>query len=294
MEFVKKLTKRQVEWGIIAALFLAGVGIWADVRAQTPPGVLTFAVLNVGQGDSLYIEGPTGEQVLIDGGPDDSVLTELPKVMPLWSRSLDAVIETHPDADHISGFIDLLKRYRVGAFIEPGIQKDTTTAEELEQEITQEKIPRVVARRDMWLDLGGGATLNILFPDYDVSHINQSKDNDGGIVARVVYGDTSVLLSADVSSAVEEHLLQISDPADLESTILKVGHHGSKTSSSDAFVAEVAPHIAVISDGKNNTYGFPASQTLDTLARHTIEVLRTDQDGTLVFTSNRQMFIRVR
>jgi competence protein ComEC len=294
MEFLHRFTKRQIAWSVVAVLFLVSVGIWAEVWAQTPQGALTFAVLNVGQGDSLYIEGPTGEQVLIDSGPDDSVLTELPKVMPLWSRSLSAVIETHPDADHISGFIDLLKRYQVGAFIEPGIQKDTTTAEALEQEIADKKIPRVVARRGMWLDLGGGAHLDILFPDYDVSHINQSKDNDGGIVAHLVYGNTSVLLEADVSSIVEDHLLMISTSTDLESTILKVGHHGSKTSSDDAFVAEVAPQIAVISDGKNNTYGFPAQQTLDTLASHNIEVLRTDQEGTMMFTSNGQTFTRVR
>jgi competence protein ComEC len=282
--------KQNAALSLVGALFLFCICVWTLVYAQTPRGVLTFAVLNVGQGDSLYIEGPTGERIVIDSGPDDSLLRELPKVMPLFDRSLDAVIETHPDADHISGFADLLKRYEVGAFIEPGIQKDTVTAKNLEQEITDLKIPRVIARRGTWLDLGAGARLQILFPDYDVSHIDQKADNDGGIVAHLVYGKTSVLLEADISSVVEEHLIAISTSTDLESTILKVAHHGSRFSTEDSFVAEVAPQIAVISVGAHNTYGHPTQRALDTLASHNVQILRTDQNGTVTCRSNGAVF----
>lgn len=291
MQFLKQNTAL----ALVAALVIFCACVWTLVYAQTPRGVLTFAVLNVGQGDSLYIEGPTGVQLVVDGGPDDSLLRELPKVMPLFDRSLDAVIETHPDADHISGFADLLKRYEVGAFIEPGIQKDTVVAQNLEREIADKKIPRVIARRGMWLDLGGlpgqgRAQLQILFPDYDVSHINQKADNDGGIVAHLVYGATSVLLMADVSSVVEDHLMTIGTSTDLASTILKVGHHGSRFSTEDSFVSEVAPQIALISVGAHNTYGHPTPQTLNTLAAHNVEVLRTDKNGTVTCTSNGAAF----
>ena len=151
----------------------------------------------------------------------------------------------------------------------------------------------------MWLDLGGlpgqgRARLEILFPDFDVSHIDQKADNDGGIVAHLVYGKTSVLLTADTSTVVEDHLMQISPASDLKSDILKVGHHGSRFSSEDAYVTEVDPSIAIISVGAHNTYGHPTKQTLDTLASHNIEVHRTDQEGTLVFTSDGQMFTRVK
>lgn len=247
-------------------------------------------MLNVGQGDALYIEGPTGIQVVVDAGPDDSVLRELPGVMPLYDRSLDAVIETHPDADHIAGFADLLRRYAVGAFIEPGIEKNTVVAEKIEQEIGDEKIPRIVARRGMWLDLGGGATLQILFPDYNVTHIDPKLDNDGGIVARVVYGQTSVLLTADTSSAVEEHLMAVYAKTGLQSTILKVGHHGSRFSTEDSFVNEVAPQIALISVGAHNTYGHPTQRVLETLTAHHVETLRTDERGTIICTSNGMQF----
>jgi competence protein ComEC len=278
--------RQHVGVAIAGALAIFCAIVWIAVYAATPTHALTFAVLDVGQGDSLYIEGPTGVQVVIDGGPGSAVLRALPDVMPQFDRSLDAVIETHPDADHISGFVDLLKRYEVGAFIEPGIEKDTATAKNLEQEITELHIPRVIARRGMWLDLGGGARLKILFPDYDVSHINQNKDNEGGIVAHLVYGDTSVLLMADVDFDVENHLMAISDPSDLASTILKVGHHGSKTSSGSAFVSEVDPQIAVISVGAKNTYGHPTARVLNLLASQHIETLRTDKSGTVVCRSN--------
>jgi len=275
---------------IVGALAIFCVTVWLAVSAQTPKGVLTFAVMDIGQGDSLYIEGPTGIEIVIDGGPSSSILRELPNLMPQFDRSIDAVIETHPDADHISGFIDLLKRYEVGYFIEPGIEKDTITAKTLEQEISDLHVPRVIARRGMWLDLGGGARLEILFPDYDVSHISQSKDNNGGIVAHLVYGKTSVLLTADTDFDVENHLMAISTSTDLQSTILKVGHHGSKTSTSDKFVEEVNPQVAIISVAAKNSYGHPTQRVLDTLSNHNIQTFRTDQQGTIACTSNALVF----
>ncbi len=286
MEFLRK----HIGIAIVGALVIACVTIWSAALAQQPKGVLTFAVLDIGQGDSLYIEGPTGVEVVVDGGPDDSLLRQLPNVMPQFDRSLDAVIETHPDADHITGFIDLLKRYEVDNFIEPGIVKDTITAKTLEKEIADLHVSRIIARRGMWLDLGGGARLEILFPDFDPTHMDQKKDNDGGIVAHLVYGKTSVLLTADTDFAVEDHLMAISTSTDLKSDILKVGHHGSKTSTSDKFVEEVNPKIAVISVAAKNSYGHPTQRVLDTLSNHHIETLRTDQKGTIVCTSDALQF----
>ena len=277
---------------VFGGLALISLGVWAEVFALTPPGVLTVAVMDVGQGDSIFIESPTGTEVVLDSGPDDSVLTDLPKVMPFADRSIDVAIETHPDADHITGFIDLLKRYQVGAFIEPGIEKSTLTATTLEKEIDAEKLPHYQARRGMWLDLGGRAELDVLYPDWDVSHMNQDQDNDGGIVAHLVYGTTSVLFMADVSTAVEDHLMQVASTSELKSTILKVGHHGSKTSTGSDFVSEVDPSVAIISDGRNNKYGFPTAQALGVLAAHNVPVLRTDQEGTIVFVSDGETFVR--
>lgn len=256
---------------------------------MTPRGVLTFAVMDVGQGDSLYVESPTGVQVVIDGGPDSSLLRELPKRMPYGDRTIDAVIATHPDADHVAGFVDLLRRYRVGAFIDPGISKPTATAQRLEQEVADLHIPRYLARRGMVLDLGGGARLEILFPDRDVSGLASNKVNEGGIVARLVYGESEALLMADVPVSVEDHLVVL-DGGQLQSDLLKVGHHGSKTATSDEFLSAVHPQIAIISVGANNRYGHPTAEVLNRLREYGITVVRTDLNGAVTFRSDGKNF----
>lgn len=284
------LLRRYFSYLIVIALFFVTLGIWGAVLASTPSGVLTVAVMNVGQGDSIFIESPTGVQVVIDGGPDNSLLTELPKRMQLSDRTLDAIVATHPDADHIAGFIDLLNRYEVKNVIEPGIPKDTLTAKRFEEEVTEKKIPRHLARRGMRLDLGGGARLDILFPDFDVSNLPNNKVNEGGVVARLVYGDTSMLLTADIPTKVEGRLLALYGKA-LDSDILKVAHHGSRGSSELAFVNAVSPAAAIISVGGDNRYGHPTKQVLDLLAGQDIKTLRTDEEGTVVFISNGETFV---
>ena len=268
----------------LGALAAYVVVVWVLVYAEAPRGVLTVAVLDVGQGDAIYIESPTGVQVVVDGGPGSALLRQLPTVMPFFDRSLDALIETHPDLDHIGGFVDVVGRYSVGAFVEPGIPKDTESATVLEQEITDNNIPRYIARRGMTLDLGGGAYIEVLYPDRDVSRLNQNIANEGCVVMRLVYREVSMLLTCDMSAEMEGRVLEL-EGDELASDILKVAHHGSKYSSSDAFVAAVSPAFAAISVGVN-TYGHPAQPTLDTLAAHGVQVLRTDQEGTIVFTSD--------
>lgn len=277
---------------ILAALLLFCVGVWTAVYIETPPGKLTFAVLNIGQGDSLYIQSPTGIEVLVDSGPGGgALLRELPNVMRRGDRSIDAIIETHPDSDHMGGFVELIKRYKVGAFIEPGITKHNATIDALEEEVADGNIPKYIARRGMTLDLGGGARLDILFPDVDVSYFGE-RTNDGSIVARLVYGDTVALLTGDATIWTENRLLRMAGPDELASDILKVGHHGSKYSTGDAFVAAVHPSLAAISVGAKNTYGHPTEEVLNILARFNVPVLRTDQDGTLVFVSDGNAFAR--
>lgn len=277
---------------ILAALVLFCAGVWTAVYIETPPGKLTFAVLDIGQGDALFIQSPTGVEVLIDSGSGGgALLRELPKVMHRGDRSIDAVIETHPDSDHMGGFTDLLQRYKVGAFIEPGIEKHNATIDALEGEVEELGIPKYVARRGMTLDLGGGVRLDIMFPDIDVSYFDE-RTNDGSIVAHLVYGNTSVILTGDATLWTENRMLRIASMDELASDILKVGHHGSKYSTGDAFVAAVRPSLAVISVGAKNTYGHPTDEVLATLAHFSVPVLRTDQDGTLIFVSDGNTFAR--
>ena len=276
----------------VGALFLFNIVIWSAAYAQAPAGrgVLTFAVLDIGQGDGLYIEGPTGIQVLVDAGPNTGAeLGALPGVMPLGDRTIDAVIETHPDADHMGGLIDVLARYQVGAFITPGIIKHNSTTDALDKEVTDEHVPVYIAHRGMVLDLGGGAELDILYPDADVTNFGE-KTNDGSIVAHLVYGKTSALLTADAPFSTESHLLAISTSTDLISDLLKVGHHGSKLSTGSAFIAAVHPQLALISVGAKNSYGHPTKETLSRLEVAGVPVIRTDQKGTVTCTSDGAAF----
>lgn len=276
---------------VLCVLAVVCIAIWVAVHATEGrhSGVLTFAMLNIGQGDALFIEGPTGIQVLVDAGPNTgAILRELPRVMAFGDRTIDAIIETHPDADHMGGFIDVLERYQVGAFITPGIVKHNTTTDALDREVDQERALIYVARRGMVMDLGGGAHLDVLYPDTDVSAFGE-KTNDGSIVARLAYGSTSVMLTADAPFSTESHLLAIASSS-LASDVLKVGHHGSKTSTGEAFIAAVHPRVALISVGAHNTYGHPTQETLGRLGNAGVPVMRTDQRGTIVCTSNAIVF----
>lgn len=289
MQFARKY----FQYFVFFALVLVALGIWGAVFAATPSGVLTVAVLNVGQGDSIFVESPTGVQIIIDGGPDGTILSRLPTLMPLADRTIDVALATHPDADHIAGLIDLLNRYEVKNFIEPSIPKPTVTASRLREVVVEKNIPRFYAYRGMWLDIGGGAVLKVLSPDFDVSTLSSSKTNEGGIVLQLIYGSSTMLLMADVSEKVENHLVLLDGEA-LNSDILKVGHHGSRTSTSETFLQSVTPAAAIISVGASNKYGHPTQDVLDVLLQNNIRTLRTDKDGTIVFVSKGGEFKRAR
>ena len=149
---------------------------------------LRVTFLKVGQGDAILIQTPTGEEILIDGGPDRSVLRELPKRMGPFDRSIDMVIATHPDKDHIAGLADVFERYRVAVFMEPRVQHDTSYAQALTHAAnTEKKVEQVAARRGMRIHMGGGAYADVLFPDREVTEI---ESNTGSVVMRLVYGET--------------------------------------------------------------------------------------------------------
>jgi competence protein ComEC len=239
----------------------------------------TFAMLDVGQGDGLFIESPVGTQVLFDAGPPRSVLGPLQKVLSPFDKSIDAVIITNPDADHIGGLVDILKNYKVGEVFESGTLTDSKVYKNLREEMKKQNIPDILVKRGMRLDIGGGAFIDILFPDRDVS---EWATNEGSVVARLVYGDTSIMLTGDAIAKTEQIILSENSSTELKSTILKVGHHGSRTSTSLPFAKVIMPVDAFISVGKDNTYGHPHQETLDTLAQVGAKIFRTDFVGTIV------------
>lgn len=283
--------------GLFLLSFFAFLSIYIFLH-EDRNGILTVAFLNVGQGDAIFIESPEGNQVLIDGGPGKSVLRELSAMMPFYDRSIDAVLATHADQDHVGGLPDVLNRYKVDLFFETGNPGPSASFEELERMVSEreqsKKIQKVLARKGMTLDLGGGTVLEIIFPDRDPSGL---ETNMSSIVARLVYGESEFLLTGDSPLAIENYLVELVNqgsplataqrgPLILQSDVLKAGHHGSKTSTSPAFVAAVAPKYGIISAGKDNKYGHPTAEVLETLSSAGAQILRTDRDGRIIFKSD--------
>ena len=249
---------------------------------------LTVSFLDVGQGDAILVEGPTGIQMLVDGGRDHAVLRELPRQMGPFDRSIDVVIATHPDADHIGGLSSVFERYSVEVFVEPGIPNDTNATFALVSAVDLEPgLQKIVARTGQRIDLGGGAYADILFPDRDVSTY---ETNTGSIVMRVVYGETSFMLSGDSPSQIEDYLVG-RDGIALKTNVLKAGHHGSRNSTGDLWLSAVDPDIVVISAGKGNSYGHPHQETLDRIARSGAEVLSTLGAGAVTFESDGEQVV---
>ncbi len=250
---------------------------------------LTVAFLDIGQGDAVYIEAPNGNQMLYDAGPPTgAVLRALNDVMPFYDRSIDVAVFSHPDMDHIGGFLDVFDRYKVDVMLEPGSHSDNGVYDEAEQSIAKHHITRIVAKRGMTIDMGGGVAADILYPDRDMSNM---ETNASSIVMRIHYGDTAFLVSGDLPLAQENYLVN-QDGDTLHAQVLKLGHHGSHTSSGEGWLRAIHPDIAVISAGLNNRYGHPHKEVLGILDRLGIPYLITFKEGTIKFASDAHSVVR--
>lgn len=266
----------------LLGFLMVNIFIWHTVATEDRRGILKVSFLDIGQGDAIFIEAPNGNQVLIDGGSNKTVLKRLAEVMPFYDRTIDMVIATHPDKDHIGGLIEVLKNYRADFVMEPGVSSDTGAYQELGKTIADKKLPKILARRGMLLNLGEGVYLDILFPDRD----NEDwETNTASIVAKLIYGDTSFLLTGDSPIVIEKYLSMV-DGRNLQSDVLKAGHHGSRTSTSELFASLVSPEYAVISAGKDNRYGHPHKEALDILEKIKATILKTYELGTISFSSD--------
>lgn len=262
----------------------ANVFIWYAAFTEDRGGKLTVAFLDVGQGDAIFIEAPNGNQVLIDGGPPSGkVLSELGHMMPFYDHDIDVVIATHPDQDHIGGLPEVIKRYHVGVLFEPGIPSDNGDYVAMEKAGEKTGAKKILAREGMKIHLDKNTTLEVFYPDRDLP--TKIETNRASIIVRLTYGNKSFLFTGDLPKAEEEYLIMKDGPS-LRSNVLKFGHHGSHTSTSEIFLANVAPEYGVVSVGSNNRYGHPHQETLDLAEKYHMPVLRTDTQGRIVFTTN--------
>ncbi len=279
--------RQYLKWYFVLGLILISILLFTALFSPKNKGVLKFTVMDVGQGDALFIESPTGVQIIVDGGPGNNLLKEIPKVLPWYDRSVDMIFVTNPDSDHYEGFIKFLDKYSVEAIVESGTTNSYSAFGVFQEKIKEKDISKTLARRGQIIDIGGGAYLQILFPDRNVEQVSP---NTGSIVMKLIYGDTSVLLQGDSVASIEQYLLEI-DGDYLKSDILKVGHHGSKTSSVKEYVEKVSPKYAVISAGLDNSYGHPHNEVVETLSDLKIKTITTCNNGAIHFESDGREFV---
>lgn len=268
----------QIRWYVLGVLILVTAVIWTVVSDQHQSEMLTISFLDVGQGDATFITAPNGNQVLIDGGRDRSVLRALGHEMSFFDRTIDVVIATHPDGDHIGGLPDVLSRYTVAHVLISG--NDSPDA--LQDEFHNRAGTTTLARAGTVVNLGDGVYLRTLFPDGDVTSVDP---NDASVIMQLVYGDTAFMLTGDAPSSIEQYVAGMYRET-LASDVLKVGHHGSRTSSDPFFVGLVDPEYGVISRGCGNRYGHPHDEVIDTFEIFSVELLDTCRNGTVTFKSD--------
>jgi competence protein ComEC len=288
-DLASRLPKR---WVIPPLLVLA---ILASVAAATmPDDNLHVSFLNVGEGDAILIQ-KGNQQILVDGGPSPQAISlELSDKMPFWDRTIELVILTHPHADHITGLVEVLQRYEVEQVLYPDLDCSSPLCEEWLRLLKEKDIPCTLAQAGQQIDLGKGVVLRVLNPQTPQITGTGSDIDNNGLVLRLSLGKTSFLLTADIMWQAEFELIE--QRAALASTVLKVGHHGSETSTTPEFLAVVNPEVAVISAGKDNPFGHPSAEVVERLEAKlgSENIFRTDEQGTIEFiTDGERLWVRV-
>jgi len=269
--------------GVFGVLLLVNWAAWGYVTAGSGLRVTFF---DIGQGDSIFVETPQGHQILIDGGPNSAVIEKLGKAMPFWDKTINLMVLTHPEADHISGLVDVLKQYAVQNVLWTGVEKDTNIFAVWERALLAEDTRVILARAPqklVWSQNSANAFLEILYPD-DSAIASVRAVNNTSIISRLVFGGRSFLFTGDIEKTIEQKLVE--EKNNLHADVLKVPHHGSKTSSSESFLAALSPRIAVIQVGAKNRYGHPAEEVMERFAAFGIPVLRSDLNGDILITSD--------
>lgn len=267
---------------LVTFVVILGILIVIGKEQSSTPKMTSVSMLDVGQGDSFLIQASNGKQMLIDGGKDATVLAGLAKVMPWGDRSIDIVLATHPDMDHIGGLDEVLKRYKVDMFLTSEVGGETEEYKHLIGLVTQKKIPAYFVRQGMKFDLSSTEYFLVLFPDRDVKGW---ETNTGSVVGKFVSGERSVLFTGDSPAPIEQYLAKMV-PDLLDVDILKLGHHGSRTSTTAAYLKATTPSLALISAGKNNSYGHPHKEVTDLLKQFKVPFISTQDSGTVMFETD--------
>lgn len=282
MEFFKKHRKTL----FLAFLLATALCVWYAVfYYEARAGKLLFHIFDIGQGDALFLELPDGNQILVDGGPDKTILSKLGRAMLPWDRDIDMLVLTHPHADHLDGLLEVAKRYKIGAVLESGSLHSIPEYAEWHDLLQKKNIPVITIRSGQQIKGPKDFILTFLAPAEESAGRSFKNIHDAMVVMRLHHASTSAMLMGDAEQKIE-YKLASRYGSGLQSDILKIGHHGSKTSTSDYFLKAVSPLYAAISVGQKNRYGHPTQEVLDRLEKFGVRIFRTDQDGDITFVSD--------
>ncbi|WP_221372362.1 ComEC/Rec2 family competence protein [Clostridium perfringens] len=267
--------------GIIVVLLAGYFGIDLTQDSKVPKdSQLMISYIDVGQGDAAYIK-VNGNDILIDAGPRSNSKELLEQLKAKNIDDFELVIATHPHEDHIGGMVDVFKEYEVKAFYSPKITHTTKTYENLVKAVKDEGLKTKELKSGMVIDLGEGAKFEVFTPQKS----EYEELNDYSPIMKLSFGDTSYLFTGDAEKLAEEEALA-KYKTSLDSDVIKFGHHGSSSSSSNAFIEAVSPKYGIISCAKDNKYGHPHRETLDIIKKYNIKTFRTDTDGEIILTSD--------
>lgn len=249
---------------------------------QSQPHDLEIYFLDVGQGDSILIRTPNDNDILIDGGPDKSVLNELGKILPFYDRDIELMILTHPHDDHATGLISVINKYQVDQVLLNDFNFQDAMFLEFKKIIQEKKISTKFFYQNDQIILDNNIILKSLYPIKDLPVDLKKNENNTSLIAQLIYQNNKFLFTGDAEQDAEQIILD----QDIKSDVLKIGHHGSKTASSKEFVEKVNPQYAIISCGLDNKFKHPHFKTLYNLQQKKINIFRIDQDSTIKCTSN--------
>lgn len=264
----------------VAAGCAITLAFWLPSKNGT--AVLRLTALDVGQGDAILLQTPNGSDVLVDGGPDDRVRQQLSRHLSAADRTIELVVLTHPDLDHVGGLPAVARSYRIERVLETGVRSTSQADTAWVSEISKQGSERIQAQAGQRLEIDG-VWFDVLWPDASTD-LATPKRNETSVVLRITYGATSFLLTGDISTAVESRLVLNGTLTDVD--VLKAPHHGSISSSSEEFLDTVKPEVAVISVGQRNRYGHPHPVVMRRLAKRGVKILRTDEMGDVELVSD--------
>lgn len=265
---------------LIFVVFMAAIFVGQEITKAKNKNLESLRInyLDVGQGDATLINYLGKHQILIDGGPNGKeFLYQLGKVMPWGDKEIEVVILTHPDKDHLAGLIDLIENYEIGAFLYNGQSAETEIYQQFQEVLAEKSIKQEILLEGSKIEVGKHLKFKTFNPDVLITE--DKKRNEQSIVLRMDFGENSFLFTGDAEMKTENDM--ITDKENLDVDYLKVGHHGSKHSTSEEFLSKVTPEYAIISSGKDNSFGHPTEDVLEKLKIAKAQIFRTDKSGTV-------------